>query len=301
MMTHGWFKGLTLSTHRMRILEETLSFTGNGCQRDGAGIREGSFGMTRQGHETQDLIHHAGRDGNAISGRQQGHGRSRIHHQHPHQHGHNRAGLIGRIEPGAILFGGAKGTRPGFTIIGINIKFTPFTYAGICLGWFASSGSTTFVAIPAVHVRGVGIVGITGHTGVGGRHIIIRIIIFQLFTTRLITFNTTTHRIKGGQGCRLWLCDDTALLQGSNRSTTDGALITTIDTIPTLTLLHHLWMMWIMLSMLIMLLLLLWMKMIIVILGGQDTPTSSRDHGIAILDTSTLSSTLLLLLLLLSE
>ncbi len=50
MMTHGWLKRLTLSTHAMTGTFPSLLFHGHGTSRHGSWICQGCFGMTCQCH-----------------------------------------------------------------------------------------------------------------------------------------------------------------------------------------------------------------------------------------------------------
>lgn len=59
MMTAGGFKGLTLSTHGMRIFNHALTFRGNGGDGDTAGIRQARLDMRGQGQGNQCRINHA--------------------------------------------------------------------------------------------------------------------------------------------------------------------------------------------------------------------------------------------------
>ena len=85
MMTHGWFECLTLSTHGVTVLHEPLAFTGNGCQGNTSGIRQGCLGMTCQRHATQDIIQHAQCAGNASCNGQQCDSDGRVEHEEPYQ------------------------------------------------------------------------------------------------------------------------------------------------------------------------------------------------------------------------
>ena len=99
----GWFKGLTLSTHAVRVLHEPLPFAGNGLNGDTAGIGEGCFGVTGQGHDDQTIVNHAQNDRNAFGNGQECDSNGRVGHEQPYQSRHDGSGLIARVEPDSIL------------------------------------------------------------------------------------------------------------------------------------------------------------------------------------------------------
>jgi hypothetical protein len=80
MLGHGRFEGLTLSTHTVAVLHQTLAFTGNGCQGHTAWIQKTSLGVTCQGHETQNVVKHTQNNWYALRDRQQRDGNGRVQH-----------------------------------------------------------------------------------------------------------------------------------------------------------------------------------------------------------------------------
>jgi hypothetical protein len=104
MMGHGWFKGLALPTHRVRVFHQSLAFAGNRRQGHTARICEGSLGMAGQRHETQDIVDHSQHDRDAFRDGQQGDSHGRVHQQQPDQSGHDGTSLIGTVEPNSILY-----------------------------------------------------------------------------------------------------------------------------------------------------------------------------------------------------
>mmetsp|Transcript_18284 Transcript_18284/g.42085 ORF Transcript_18284/g.42085 Transcript_18284/m.42085 type:complete len:139 (+) Transcript_18284:738-1154(+) len=66
VMRHGWFEGLALAAHGVRIFHEPLAFARNGSEWYAAWIGETGLSMAGQCHETQDVVYHATGDGDAL-------------------------------------------------------------------------------------------------------------------------------------------------------------------------------------------------------------------------------------------